>query len=121
MDSVSSDRVSEAVKEIEESISFEASKQAFEKVARLYIALDEIAKKGYDAVAIDCFPFILKHGVTPCIPLAMLNKKGVVVACEAGIPVAFGMMIAKALTGRSGWIANSYHSEAEPQCLLTAQ
>jgi L-fucose isomerase-like protein len=107
MDSVSSDRVSEAIKEIEESISFEASKQALEKVARLYIALDEIAKKGYDAVAIDCFPFILKHGVTPCIPLAMLNKKGVIAACEADIPATFGMMIAKALTGRSGWIANS--------------
>jgi len=107
MDSASGDRVKEVVSEVEKSFEFEASKQALEKVARMYVALEELAKKGYNVISIDCFPFILKYGVTPCIPLSLLNSKNIVAVCEADLQAALGMVIAKALSGRSGWIGNA--------------
>jgi len=107
MDSANSDRVKEAINEVEKSFEFEASKQALEKVARIYIAFEELANKGYDVVSIDCFPFILKYGVTPCIPLSLLNSRNIVAVCEADLQAALGMVIARTLTKRSGWIGNS--------------
>jgi len=108
MDSASSEAVSEISKEIESKFDFEVSKQALDRVARLYIALEKIAKEGkYDVVSIDCFPFIIKHGITPCIPLSLLNSKGVIAVCEADLTAVFGMMLAKVLSGRSGWIGNT--------------
>lgn len=107
MDSAPRERVEAVAREIESKIEFEASKEALEKVSRLYIALESLAKENkYDVVTIDCFPFILKYGVTPCIPLSLLNSKGITAVCEADLTAVFGMLLARGLTGRSGWIGN---------------
>jgi len=107
MNVASGDKVREIVLEIEKSFEFEASKQALERVARMFLAFEELVKKGYNAISIDCFPFILKYGTTPCIPLSLLNSKGTVATCEADLQAALGMMLARALTKKSGWIGNA--------------
>lgn len=78
------------------------------EVARLYATLRELGEKGgYDGIAIDCFPYIIKHHLTPCLALALLNTENDVVACEGDLISLALMMISKTLTGRSGWIANA--------------
>ncbi len=77
------------------------------KIGAIYAALKTlITSKGYSAVAINCFPYLVKHKVTPCLALAVLNSSGYVVACEADLTAMFLMMVSKYLTGSGGWIAN---------------
>ncbi|MEZ0290303.1 MAG: hypothetical protein ABWJ42_04360 [Sulfolobales archaeon] len=92
---------------IRERLSFEMSLEHVYTVGRLYHALKSIVlEKRLDAVSIDCFPFITRHKITPCIPLAILNSEGVVAGCEADIQALFGMILARRVSGKSGWIAN---------------
>ncbi|WP_243681025.1 hypothetical protein [Vulcanisaeta souniana] len=66
----------------------------------------------YDALAINCFPYLVKHRVTPCLALARLNEEGgLIAACEADLRALFSMIIARELTGYSGWIANTNRIE----------
>ena len=78
-----------------------------DKILSLYLAMRRIVDDmGLDALAIDCFPFLIEHRYTPCIALAMLNNEGIIAACEADLRSLVLMVISKELTGYSGWIAN---------------
>ncbi len=77
------------------------------EIGAIYAALKTLLIKGnYSAMAINCFPYLIKHKITPCLALAVLNSKGYIVGCEADLTALFLMMISKYLTGVSGWIAN---------------
>ena len=65
-----------------------------------------VEDKKLNALAVDCFPYIVKRGVTPCLALALLNSEGVVAACEADLTALSLMIMSKELTGKTGWIAN---------------
>lgn len=76
-------------------------------VAKFYAAVRSLASSGgYDGVAVDCFPYLVRYGVTPCLALAVLNADGLVTACEADLSSLALMMLSMKLTGYSGWIAN---------------
>ncbi|MCD6428882.1 MAG: hypothetical protein J7L12_04650 [Desulfurococcales archaeon] len=76
-------------------------------IGAVYAALKTLlTSEGYSAIAVNCFPYLIKHKVTPCLALAVLNSRGYVVACEADLIATFLMMVSKCLTGSSGWIAN---------------
>ncbi|MEM1732836.1 MAG: hypothetical protein QXP02_05310 [Desulfurococcaceae archaeon] len=108
METINKDEVRETIAEIEDKYIIEAPRNSLEKVSRLYLALGKIAReRGYDVVTIDCFPFIVKYKVTPCLPLSLLNDKGHIAVCEADLTAVAGMMLARALTGLSGWIGNA--------------
>lgn len=49
--------------------------------ARITSALRTLGKER-DMVAIQCFPYIMRAGYTPCLSIALLNASGRLVACE---------------------------------------
>lgn len=73
-------------------------------IARIYSALKGLGS--YDGVAVTCFPYIQKYGKTPCLPLSLLNSRGILAACEGDLQALTAMFISRALTDTGGWIAN---------------
>ena len=80
---------------------------SLEKALEIYGGLRLLVEdKKLNALAMDCFPYIVKRGVTPCLALALLNSEGIVAACEADLTALTLMIMSKELTGKTGWIAN---------------
>ncbi len=77
-------------------------------------------ERGANLVVIDCFPFILRKGYTPCIMMSYLLDEGLIAACEADYRAAILMTMAKVLTGKPGWIANPSHYNPEENTLILA-
>ncbi len=74
---------------------------------RIYYALRKLVLDGvYNAVSIDCFPFVVKYKVTPCLAVAMLNSDGIPTACEDDFYSLVLLAASLGLTGEPGWIAN---------------
>lgn len=104
---ISNDVLVKTMDYIRGRIGIEKVDTALKDISKLYIALKSIvSKRKLDAITIDCFPYIEKYGITPCIPLALLNSEGIVAGCEADLAALVGLMIARYITGKSGWIAN---------------
>ncbi len=59
-----------------------------------------------NSFAIDCFPFIIKAGFTPCITISLLLDRGIPAACEADLRSLLLLAIAQGLTNKPGWIFN---------------
>ncbi len=88
-------------------IDINVNRDILKEIGAVYAALKMLlTSEGYSAVAVNCFPYLVKHKVTPCLALAALNSRGYVVACEADLTAMFLMMVSRLLTGSSGWIAN---------------
>ncbi|MEM1803364.1 MAG: hypothetical protein QXK07_04605 [Desulfurococcaceae archaeon] len=82
------------------------------EIGKVYAVLRSLAEtRGYEGIAMDCFPYLIKHRLTPCLALALLNSEGVVTACEGDLISLALMLISKALTGYTGWIANASRFE----------
>lgn len=91
---------------------FELYRSSLEHVGGVYYALRRLSEeKRLDAVAVDCFPYLVEHRVSPCVALALLNADGFAAACEADLYSALLMLVSRELTGSSGWIANATHFE----------
>jgi L-fucose isomerase-like protein len=107
METIDISEVNESKEELAKSLKIESSSPYLDNIARLYLALKKFVRdENLDAVTIDCFPFIMKTGITPCIPLAVLNRDGIIAGCEADLPSLLGLILARCVTGKSGWIAN---------------
>ncbi|WP_455673720.1 fucose isomerase [Phocaeicola sp.] len=77
------------------------------KAMRLYKAVRTICeKKKLDAVTLSCFSLIEKLGTTGCLALSLLNDEGIPAGCEGDLQSIVTMLIAKVLTGQSGFMAN---------------
>ncbi|MEM3938304.1 MAG: hypothetical protein QW373_06930 [Desulfurococcaceae archaeon] len=82
--------------------------------AKVYASLKAVVESGnYDGIAVDCFPYLVKYGITPCTALALLNSEGIVTSCEGDLAALALMLISKALTRTSGWVANAVAFEDE--------
>lgn len=76
------------------------------KAIKLYLIIKEIIlKRKLNGIAIDCFPYLIKYGITPCLAVSLLNDDGFVAACEADLRSLLLMLIAKALD-KDSWMAN---------------
>ncbi len=84
------------------------------------VAMKMVRERGASAVTIDCFPFIVAKGYTPCLMMAYLLDEGVVAACEADYRALVLLYLAKMLTGKPGWIANPSHYNPSDNTLLLA-
>ncbi len=90
-----------------EQFEFTVPKDRLGDVARFYAVVKSLARvSGYSGVAVDCFPYLVRYGVTPCLALAVLNADGLVAACEGDLASLTLMAVSRELTGYSGWIAN---------------
>jgi len=91
-----------------ERFEFTIPRDRLLNVARLYAVLKSmVEEKNYTGIAIDCFPYLIKYRVTPCLALAVLNTTSAVIACEADLASLALMVVSRELTGYSGWIANT--------------
>ncbi len=80
----------------------------FKDSTKIYLALKKlVSENGFDAVAIDCFPYLIKYRITPCLAVSLLNDKGIPTACEGDLRSLLLMILAKALGGWPAWIANT--------------
>jgi len=100
----------EFVNLIKGRVKFEIGSERLLEVGKIYAAIRGLYAR-YDATAINCFPYLIEHRVTPCLALARLNEEGLIAACEADLRALFSMLIARELTNYSGWIANTNHAE----------
>ena len=84
-----------------------AVNEALPGAERIYLALKEIVNK-YDlkGFTLRCFDLLISVKNTGCLALAKLNAEGIVAGCEGDVPALLSMMVAKSLTGVSGFQAN---------------
>ncbi|PKP54108.1 MAG: hypothetical protein CVT92_00835 [Bacteroidetes bacterium HGW-Bacteroidetes-1] len=65
-----------------------------------------IAVNHLDGLTIQCFRMVRERGVTACLPVGMLNSKGLPVGCEGDLVSIFSIMLMKELIGQIAWMAN---------------
>ena len=77
------------------------------ETARVYELLDRIITQ-YDlsAISVECFSMVRNDKVTACLPLAVINTKNTVAACEGDVCSMIGSMLIKAVSGIIPWQAN---------------
>ena len=80
-------------------------------VVKVYLTFKKIVEEGgYGAVTVNCFNFIERRGVTPCLAMSLLNKMNITAACEADFRSLLLLMLSHKLTGLPGWIGNIVES-----------
>lgn len=91
----------------QETSDVEIIKNALPGANRIYLALKElIAKYRLQGFTLRCFDLLTEIKNTGCLALAKLNAEGFVAGCEGDVPAMLSMMIARSLTGISGFQAN---------------
>lgn len=85
----------------------EATPEDLIKAMRLYRAIKIVVEKEkLSAITLSCFRLIGQTGTTGCLALALLNDEGIIAGCEGDLQSIFSMLVAKALTGKSTFMAN---------------
>ena len=103
----SSEDVQKFVEDAKHRLELRLSEEKLPEIGKIYLALRNLfTSRKLDGLAIECFDYIARYGIAPCLALAKLNEEGFVTACEADIASLFLMMLSFVLTGRSGWMAN---------------
>ena len=80
--------------------SFKGSEAVYEELKLI------AGKYSLDALTLRCFDLLDSIGNTGCLALARLNAEGITSSCEGDIPALFTMMIAKEMTGCTGFQCN---------------
>lgn len=94
---------------------------AFPGATRIYHALQVIVERyGLGAFTLRCFDLLTAVGNTGCLALASFNADGIPAACEGDVPALLSMMIAQALTGKTGFQANPARIDVETGQILFA-
>ena len=88
---------------------------------RIHQALKKvIAEHKINAFTIRCFDLLSSLKNTGCLALAKLNSEGIVAGCEGDAPAMVSMIIARSLTGKSGFQANPARVDSEKGEVLFA-
>lgn len=88
---------------------------------RIYASLKEIINKyNLQGFTLRCFDLLTAVKNTGCLALAKLNAEGIVSGCEGDVPAMISMMVAKSLTGVSGFQANPASIDVETCKMLFA-
>ena len=105
--------IDKTLKTLEEKLRLEhVNLEVLKDILKFYLSLESIVDKhSLIGLAVDCFPYLIKHKVTPCIPLALMSSVEVPVACEGDLRSLTLMLLSKEVTGHSGWIVN-------PSCII---
>ncbi len=99
------DKVKRRVLELSE-IS-EINEKDLEDAIKLYLAIKKLMyKHNVNAVLFNCFNYIVKYGITPCLALSLLNSEGLYGVCESDIPMMIGMVIGKILANKASFMGN---------------
>ena len=88
---------------------------------KIYSAIKTLVEdRGLGALTIRCFDLLGTIHNTGCYALARLNSEGIPSSCEGDIPALLSMMIAQALTGRTGFQANPARIDVQTGEMLFA-
>ena len=75
-------------------------------LVKVVVGLKIIKEKGFSAISVECFSMVMQDQVTACLPLAVLNRKNIVAACEGDICSMTGKMLIRSIAGEIPWQAN---------------
>ncbi|WFO74740.1 hypothetical protein J4526_06575 [Desulfurococcaceae archaeon MEX13E-LK6-19] len=108
INSISDEETSQYVdKIINNAIDVRVPRESVVKAVKVYIALKKLVEEyNLAGFTIKCFDLILRHNVSACLALAMLNSEGIIAGCEGDVPAAITMLISQLLTGYTGFLAN---------------
>ena len=96
-------------------------RDAFPGATQIYHALHVIVERyGLSAFTLRCFDLLTAVGNTGCLALASFNSDGIPASCEGDVPALLSMMIAQALTGKTGFQANPARIDVETGQVLFA-
>jgi len=95
---------------------------AFDKIVRLGVALDDVVKEySMDALAVRCWVEMQEQlGISPCVLLSEMNDRGLVTACEVDVGNAvtmYALHLASANVASCLDWNNNYGDEAD-KCIL---
>ena len=91
----------------DETSNVETIRQSLPGAHRIYLALKTVIERhGLQGFTLRCFDLLSSFHNTGCLALAKLNSEGYVAGCEGDVPAMITMMIARSLTGYSGFQAN---------------
>ncbi len=74
-----------------------------QKALSLLAAMRRLSK---GPLTVRCFDLLRAYGVTPCLPLAILNSLGTPAGCEGDVPSLLTMYILSSISGRAAWMGN---------------
>lgn len=112
------DEVKAAIEQAEnrdpEGQAFELVEARAEKVCeaipgaqKIHWGLDSIVKAhALDGFTLRCFDLLTAFGNTGCLSLARFNAAGIPASCEGDVPALLSMVIANAVAGTTGFMAN---------------
>lgn len=90
----------------------EKVRAALPDAERIYRALKMLVEEEHlSGLTLRCFELLSTLGNTGCLALARLNAEGVVATCEGDIPAMLTMVLARAVTGQSGFQCNPSHMD----------
>ena len=92
---------------IKNAVDIYVNESDIAKAVKLYRRLVKIIEKyNLDTFTIDCFKLLESHGLTPCLPLSILNRNGIVAGCEGDVPSLLGMLLGYKVTGMDVFMGN---------------
>ena len=96
-------------------------RKSYPGATQIFHALDVLVKKyGLGAFTLRCFDLLTAVGNTGCLALASFNADGIPASCEGDVPALLSMMMAQALTGRTGFQANPSRIDVQSGEMLFA-
>ena len=96
-------------------------RRAFPGATQIYHALEKLVERyQLGAFTLRCFDLLTAVGNTGCLALAAFNADGLPASCEGDVPALLSMMIAQALTGKTGFQANPSRIDVETGQILFA-
>ena len=92
---------------IKNAVDIYVNESDIAKAVKLYRRLVKIIEKyNLDTFTIDCFKLLESHGLTPCLPLSILNRDGIIGGCEGDVPSLLGMLLGYKVTGMDVFMGN---------------
>ena len=100
--------------ELVESDHSQRVAEAIPGALKIHAGLKEVVRsRALAGFTIRCFDLLSEVGNTGCLSLAAFNAEGIPAGCEGDVPALLAMTVARALTGRTGFMANPSRMDSE--------
>lgn len=102
-------------------LNYDFDKESLKGALNIYGAMKRlIGRYNLDGVTVRCFDLLGPLHNTGCLALAILNSEGIPAACEGDIPALVSMMVARKITGFTGFQANPSRIDIEKDEIVFA-
>ncbi|MEM1538457.1 MAG: hypothetical protein QXH61_02000 [Candidatus Nezhaarchaeales archaeon] len=89
------------------NLTIKVPDEEFKRSLRLYFAVKGVLRKlKCSAFTFDCFSFLKRSGITPCLTVSLLESEGYIGVCEADTQAAAAMLVANQAGLRPCFMAN---------------